>query len=151
MQRRWWISCLAFFLYLNVYSQDQSTDLNQLTAKTNYELSLSDSRKVKWMDGRSRNKIVKYNPVNVVFSGLMFCYQKVFSPQLSASCVFAPSCSHFSKQLMREYGLIKGLFLTADRITRCNRVSAADFSPLIVDERTHLAYDDVKNFKVIKR
>lgn len=121
--------------------------MQQLFSKLHVESSYNSVRKVKWMDTKSKNKLIAYNPVNVVFSSLMFGYQKFLSPQLSASCVFTPSCSNFSKQLMKEYGLIKGLFLTADRITRCNRVGVSDISPLLIDEQTHHVLDDVLKFK----
>ena len=147
MQRIWWISIFFFFIILNVTAQDQQGDMQQLASKINIESKYSSVRKVKWMDSKSKSRLIKYNPVNVVFSGLMFGYQKFLSPQLAASCVYAPSCSNFSKQLMKEYGLFKGIFLTADRITRCNRVAISDVSPLSIDERTMHARDDVMNFK----
>ena len=34
-------------------------------------------------------------------------------------CRFSPSCSHYSAEAVRRYGLLKGLQLTAARLDRC--------------------------------
>ncbi len=52
---------------------------------------------------------------------LLTFYQKVASPQLSANCIFEVSCSRFSRELIAEFGLVKGVALTADRLARCNK------------------------------
>ena len=72
MQKRWWISFFSFFFILNVSGQDQQGDMQQLFSKLNVESSYNSVRKVKWMDTKSKNKLIAYNPVNVVFSSLMF-------------------------------------------------------------------------------
>lgn len=58
----------------------------------------------------------KVNP----FDGLLFLYKKILSMQISAHCEFEPSCSSFSLRALHELGYLKGIFLTADRLTRCN-------------------------------
>ncbi len=46
-------------------------------------------------------------------------YQNKISPKLGSRCVFEPSCSHFCEVSIREYGLIKGIYLTINRLFRC--------------------------------
>jgi putative component of membrane protein insertase Oxa1/YidC/SpoIIIJ protein YidD len=77
-----------------------------------------------------KKKIVKYNPVNLLFGGMLFTYQAFISSQISADCPFEVSCSAFSKQSIQEFGLIKGLALSADRLTRCSKSGAKDIHPL---------------------
>jgi putative membrane protein insertion efficiency factor len=151
MQRNWIISFLLVMLWSISFSQDIYTDRAKLMSDANTVNSRFEGRNVKVMSTKHQTFIAKYNPVQLMFTGLMFTYQKVISPQLSATCVYTPSCSSFGKSLIAEYGLIKGLFLTADRLMRCNRAGAMEISPLIVDEQLHLAKDDVKNFKVAHR
>lgn len=45
-------------------------------------------------------------------------------------CRFHPSCSEYSKQAFRKYGVVKGTTLTVGRIRRCvpsNLESCVDF------------------------
>ena len=36
------------------------------------------------------------------------------------NCQFYPSCSNYGSEAIRDFGLIRGGFIAADRITRCN-------------------------------
>ena len=54
------------------------------------------------------------------FIALIKIYQWVISPLLGPSCRFTPTCSNYSLQAFRKYGLIKGLWLSARRIARCH-------------------------------
>ncbi len=74
------------------------------------------------------NFLVKFNPLSLTMGGLLFTYQKIISPQISSNCPYEPSCSKYSFQLIKRYGLLKGVFVSSDRLTRCNRVSAGDFN-----------------------
>ena len=74
--------------------------------------------------------LAQYNPVSLFFRGAMFAYQHVLSPQLSSHCPYQITCSNFSKQAIGEFGLVKGLFLSADRITRCTRIGLMDVHPI---------------------
>ncbi|MBI9068053.1 MAG: membrane protein insertion efficiency factor YidD [Salinivirgaceae bacterium] len=64
----------------------------------------------------STSKIFKFNP----FDWALWVYKNGLSEQISANCEFEPSCSTFSLHALHELGYLKGLFLTADRLTRCN-------------------------------
>lgn len=46
-------------------------------------------------------------------------------------CRFSPTCSHYSAEAVRRYGLWKGLRLTADRLNRCRTsVPLGTFDPV---------------------
>lgn len=66
------------------------------------------------------------NPLYHMLAGSMYGYQKWVSPVLGRHCAYSPSCSAYSKELLKEYGLLKGVFCTADRLMRCNRIALAD-------------------------
>ena len=57
-------------------------------------------------------------------SGLVWAYQRTLSPALAAAfptcgCRFAPTCSHYAREALREHGLLTGLGLTARRLAKC--------------------------------
>ena len=48
-------------------------------------------------------------------------YQSYISPLLrKEKCNFTPSCSHYSVQAIEEYGALRGLVMTFDRLSRCH-------------------------------
>ncbi len=67
-------------------------------------------------------------------------YRQFLSPVRSpvSSCRFTPSCSEYGRLSVHKYGIVPGIVMTADRLTRCSgsRASADDY--LIVDG---LGYD----------
>jgi len=77
--------------------------------------------------------IVRYNPLSLVLGGMLWTYQKIISPQFSANCLYSPSCSAYSKQLISDFGILTGIVLTADRLSRCNRLALMDFKTWEVD------------------
>lgn len=102
---------LTIFFVANLQSQSIQTDLNLII-----------SNKTKVVKNKKKRKLTqKINPFYWFFQGSLGFYQKVVSPQFSAGCLYELSCSRFSREAIKEFGTIKGIFLTADRLTRCNR------------------------------
>lgn len=87
------------------------------------------------------------NPVSLIYGGSLYVYQNMFSQHLSASCLYDPSCSDFSKQAVGEYGLIRGTLLSFDRLSRCNRIAATDLDPQTIDPHVHRFHDSIKKYK----
>ncbi len=86
------------------------------------------------------------------FQMALLFYKEVLSNQVSASCDYHPSCSSFSQGSLREHGIIKGLFLTADRLSRCSGNSAKEYMNILFDEETHgkvLDYPSFYSFRKI--
>jgi putative component of membrane protein insertase Oxa1/YidC/SpoIIIJ protein YidD len=83
----------------------------------------TSQRQVKYGFSENPSKIWLYNPVYHVLSGSMWVYQKYVSPQLASECGFNPSCSAYSKQLIEDFGIVKGVVFSADRLMRCNRIA----------------------------
>jgi len=55
---------------------------------------------------------------------LLWLYQKLVSPALAVAaptcgCRFAPTCSHYAREALREHGLLSGLALTVRRLAKC--------------------------------
>ncbi|OGN13053.1 MAG: membrane protein insertion efficiency factor YidD [Candidatus Yanofskybacteria bacterium RIFCSPHIGHO2_02_FULL_43_15c] len=57
-------------------------------------------------------------------------YKKSFSPFLSSfslifpvACKFYPTCSEYSFEAVKKYGMVRGVFLTLKRILHCHPFS----------------------------
>lgn len=50
-------------------------------------------------------------------------------------CKFIPTCSNYGIDAIKEYGSIKGTFLTIKRIIRCNPLSKGGYDPLIKEKK----------------
>jgi uncharacterized protein len=57
-------------------------------------------------------------------------YKFFISPVLPAACRYYPSCSVYSIQAFRKFGLIKGGFLSLKRIVSCNPYGKGGFDPV---------------------
>ncbi|XP_015697508.1 uncharacterized protein LOC102703627 isoform X3 [Oryza brachyantha] len=66
--------------------------------------------------------------VNVALSMLKF-YKREISPLLPSSCRYVPTCSEYSMQAYKKYGVAKGTILTAWRLCRCNPLGGHGYDP----------------------
>lgn len=55
-----------------------------------------------------------------VFIRLVKGYQKFISPLFAPSCRYYPTCSNYAVQAIEMHGVLKGSFMSAARIIRCN-------------------------------
>ncbi|MBA0657064.1 hypothetical protein Gotri_008670 [Gossypium trilobum] len=56
-------------------------------------------------------------------------YKREISPVIPKSCRFVPSCSEYSMEAYKKYGVVKGTVLTAWRLCRCNPLGGSGFDP----------------------
>ena len=62
---------------------------------------------------------------------LIRLYQATFSRAMPAdTCRFYPSCSHYGYQAIYKYGVLKGGFMAAWRVLRCNPFNLGGFDPV---------------------
>ena len=54
-------------------------------------------------------------------------YQRLVSPLLVPRCKYHPTCSEYSVQAIRRYGVLRGLVLAGCRLLRCNPWSHGGF------------------------
>ena len=57
-------------------------------------------------------------------------YQKAISPFLGRRCRFYPTCSEYTKQAIKKYGLFKGTYLGVRRILKCHPFHKGGYDPL---------------------
>ncbi len=46
------------------------------------------------------------------------------------SCKYIPTCSNYGIEAIKEYGSLKGGYLTIKRILRCNPISKSGYDPV---------------------
>lgn len=56
-------------------------------------------------------------------------YQKFISPLLGARCRFYPSCSQYAVLALTEWGLFRGVWLTARRLMKCGPWHEGGYDP----------------------
>lgn len=57
-------------------------------------------------------------------------YQVSISPLLPATCRYHPSCSQYAIEAFERHGAIRGGWLAAKRIARCNPFVAGGYDPV---------------------
>lgn len=100
------------------------------------------------MQLKQHSFVAKINPVSNMLKAAMYLYQNVISAQLSKDCPYEITCSNFSKQAIKEFGIFKGLFLSADRITRCNRIAILDLNPNEINQANGSIKDSLSKYCV---
>lgn len=70
------------------------------------------------------------NPIKALFILLIKGYQSLISPLLPPSCRFTPSCSHYGIEALQKHGLVRGSYLTIQRILRCHPWSKGGHDPI---------------------
>lgn len=80
---------------------------------------------------RTLKKIITF-PFKAIALFFIYCYKYIISPALPHTCRFIPSCSTYMLLAIREFGVIKGIYLGTKRICRClpNGKSGLDLLPL---------------------
>ena len=53
---------------------------------------------------------------------LIKCYKYLISPLFGHSCRYLPTCSEYSIEALKEFGLVKGLFMSVKRILSCHPI-----------------------------
>ena len=75
------------------------------------------------------NKMLK-NISIFPFLLLIKIYQSLISPILGPSCRFTPTCSQYAKEALKKHGLLKGLYLTLNRLSSCHPWGKSGHDPV---------------------
>ena len=62
-------------------------------------------------------------------------YQKLLSPLLGNNCRYTPTCSHYTVEALKEWGPIKGGWLSIKRIVSCNPWGGSGYDPVPKKEK----------------
>lgn len=61
---------------------------------------------------------------------LIKIYQLIISPLFPSSCRYTPTCSHYTLEALKKYGLFKGGWLGVKRIFRCHPWGGNGYDPV---------------------
>lgn len=64
-----------------------------------------------------------------VISAIWF-YQREISPLSPPRCRYIPTCSEYALEAVEKYGAVKGSWLAAKRILRCNPFHKGGYDPV---------------------
>ena len=70
------------------------------------------------------------NILTYILIKLIKSYKFLISPLLGQSCRYLPTCSEYSIEALKTYGLFKGLFLSIKRILSCHPWGQGGFDPV---------------------
>ena len=109
-------------------------------------------RKITPVNVLKPQEVIRFNPwetseLKLAATGLIRLYQKFISSQDSPACNFQPTCSRFGMACIREYGVARGILLTADRLLRCNGSQSQHYHK---DSVTGKYMDPVSDYATLK-
>ena len=64
------------------------------------------------------------------FVFLVKAYQNIISPLFPPTCRYTPTCSEYSIQSLKKYGLFKGVYLSIKRIVNCHPWGGSGYDPI---------------------
>lgn len=62
--------------------------------------------------------------------GLIRAYQLALGPFAGGACRFHPSCSEYARQAVEEHGLLRGIGLAIQRVSRCHPFARPGIDPV---------------------
>lgn len=61
---------------------------------------------------------------------LLGVYKAIVSPFLPPACRFEPSCSEYAREAVEKYGALRGTWMAAKRILRCQPFCIGGHDPV---------------------
>ncbi|MGH8267106.1 MAG: membrane protein insertion efficiency factor YidD [Steroidobacteraceae bacterium] len=68
--------------------------------------------------------------MRTLIAGLIRLYQYAVSPLWGPVCRFYPSCSQYALEAVQRHGVLRGGWLAARRLVRCNPWHPGGFDPV---------------------
>ncbi|MGE4342931.1 MAG: membrane protein insertion efficiency factor YidD [Geoalkalibacter sp.] len=65
-----------------------------------------------------------------ILLALIRFYQICLSPLKGPSCRFYPTCSEYIFQAIRQYGILRGVYLGCKRLAKCHPFHPGGYDPL---------------------
>ena len=61
---------------------------------------------------------------------MLRAYQYAIRPLMGANCRFFPSCSDYAREAVERHGAVKGAWLAARRVARCQPYHPGGYDPV---------------------
>jgi putative component of membrane protein insertase Oxa1/YidC/SpoIIIJ protein YidD len=128
--------CLfVLFVTVNSLKAQNSNDTFLINKQLNYQQQVLNPK----------NKTILHSskkPGKEISFLMLYFYQKIVSEQISAGCGFNLSCSGYSIRAIKERGFVLGIFLTADRLTRCNGAAQLETENYLINHTNGKVIDE---------
>lgn len=134
MVNKIFITIIFTFIQLPGYAQNSSDLQLILSHRQNIKVVSKDASTDK------RRRIVPY-----VFKPGFLVFKHGIYNQMGLTCIFDRPCIDFCGDLIERFGLVKGYFLSIDRIVRCNRLTPLETYPSSLSTSTKVI-DSVGNY-----
>ena len=143
---KYYCTVFIFLLIANLANSQNDSDFELILSKKFYSESdfsyyTGSMNSQNILQTKHQNIFHQINPIVILLKGAMYFYQNSLSQQLSKQCPYEITCSNFAKESIKEFGLIKGIIISTDRIMRCNRISLFDVFPLDYNPETNKIVD----------
>ena len=69
-------------------------------------------------------------------------YKRNISPLLPPACKYIPTCSEYAMEAVERFGPVKGGYLAAKRLLRCNPFAKGGYDPVPVAVETTIRKDE---------
>jgi uncharacterized protein len=82
---------------------------------------MTSLRRALWLAG---------TPIRLTLVSLIGVYRVTLSGWLGGQCRFSPTCSRYAEEAIRTHGAIRGSWLAAVRVLRCNPFGRGGLDPV---------------------
>jgi len=72
---------------------------------------------------------LRYMPRRALM-GLIRVYQSTIGPALPPACRYQPTCSHYAYSALERHGVLRGSWLAAKRLARCQPWGGSGYDPV---------------------
>ncbi len=88
------------------------------------------------------NKFFKiiFAPIRYLCIGMIYTYKYTISAITPDVCIYKPSCSMYTLQAIKRFGVIKGIYLGGKRILRCRPGSKGGIDPVPDDLKSNIKF-----------
>lgn len=131
------ISILLFATISSSFADDSASELDFI---------LSHNPIISQQVVNKQNTNASFFRPSVLLIGMIKFYQFFISTQDMPVCNFTPSCSQFGANSLREFGVLRGILLTSDRLQRCNGFSAPYYQ---IDYQSGKYIDPVQTYSYL--
>ena len=77
-----------------------------------------------------KKKLMTYKLIIYPIIVMIKFYQFFISPIIGQNCRYLPTCSEYSIQSLKEYGIIKGLAMSLKRVSKCHPWGNHGYDPV---------------------
>lgn len=85
---------------------------------------------MQWREYWKRLRKICRGVLTAPFLALIWVYRNCISPLTPPSCRYTPTCSQYAVEALRKHGLVKGLWLTVKRLSRCHPWGGSGYDPV---------------------